>query len=185
MICPCLRQNYLFMHDLKRRYLSRFQNEINSRALDIQGLGSAHCNLTILMRRISNSETLQARLGGAGPDAVGTEKSKEITSRLRPPGQQRQVSGTIAAFRSWLLATNSNIIICRTQNPDIPRASRVGVAHGGAGQSRAGWGADGSVRLGFDTRTLQGIVRSCSVNGSSEARTSEIPCKPMGEQKSF
>ena len=66
MICPCLRQNYLFMHDLKRRYLSRFQNEINSRALDIQGLGSAHCNLTILMRRISNSETLQARLGGAG-----------------------------------------------------------------------------------------------------------------------
>ena len=81
--------------------------------------------------------------------------------------------------------------ICRIQNPDIPRAGRVGAAHGGAA-GRGGAGQHGTPTDRFAQeitvlRTLQGTVCNCSerffLNDSSEARTSEIPCKPIEEQK--
>ena len=60
-------------------------------------------------------------------------------------------------------AIEKYIITCRIQNPDIPRAARVGAAHGGAaGRSRAGRDADGTVRPGDNRPSYpQSIEEKC------------------------
>ena len=74
---------------------------------------------------------------------------------------------------------------CRIQNPDIPRAGRGGVAHGGP--ARSGWaGREGTstVRLAPATSVPgahQG-TKATVLNVSSEARTKEFLCKPVEKQ---
>ena len=83
-------------------------------------------------------------------------------------------------------------VTCRVQNPDIPRAGRVG-AHGGSGRgARRGGGAE-SGRTGcqqnISPRRRPSLVPSKAsnsrrLNGFPEARTSEIKCKPNAGTKS-
>ena len=77
-------------------------------------------------------------------------------------------------------------VTCRLQNPDIPRAVRVG-AHGGvAGRGRAGVNANRTVRNCSPRRQASlapsKASKTCRLNEPPEARTSEILCKPMEEQ---
>ena len=77
----------------------------------------------------------------------------------------------------------SKNVTCRIQNPDIPRLGRVG-AHGrAAGWDPAGWDADRTVRPGRiqASPAPPKASKTCLLNDSPEARTSEIPCKTMGE----
>ena len=78
---------------------------------------------------------------------------------------------------------NDNNIICRLQNPDIPRAARVG-AHGRvARRGRAGLFANRTVRLGNNPSSHSPKAsKTRRLNVSPEARTSESLCKPMEEQ---
>ena len=68
---------------------------------------------------------------------------------------------------------------CRIQNPDIPRAGRVGARRGGeAGSGRTG------CKQKFSPRREASLVpskasKSRGLNVSPEARTNEILCKPM------
>ena len=74
---------------------------------------------------------------------------------------------------------------CRIQNPDEPRATRVRAAHDRAARRRGAW-QDGTPTDLFaqDTTALVPSNASCKpvCNDSSDARTSEILCKPMGAQ---
>ena len=72
---------------------------------------------------------------------------------------------------------------CRVQNPDIPRAGRVGAHDGVAGRSRAGLFANRTVRLGNNPSPHPPKAsKTRRLNVSPEAQTSESQCKPMGEQ---
>ena len=73
-----------------------------------------------------------------------------------------------------LVAKNSRI-----QNPDIPRALRSRAAHGrAAGQGGAGQDRTPTGRFAQETT---GPLAPQGIEVSSEARTTEIRCEPMGE----
>ena len=77
-------------------------------------------------------------------------------------------------MRSLLIAP------CRIQDPNIPRAGRVGAAHGGAGPGRTG-----RRRIGSSWKQPSLVLPRASstyvLNASPGARTSEILCKPVEE----
>ena len=73
---------------------------------------------------------------------------------------------------------------CRVQNPDIPRADRVG-AHGGAAErARAGLGANRTVRPENKALVPSKASNTRRLNVPPEARTSEILCKSNAGSKS-
>ena len=75
--------------------------------------------------------------------------------------------------------------ICRFQNPDIPRAGRVGAPGGAARRSRAGLNANKTVRLENKSSLVPSKAsKKRRLNVSREARKSEIQCKPNAETKS-
>ena len=68
-----------------------------------------------------------------------------------PFGSFRILSDPFGSFRvlDEIFLTSGRLpLICRVQNPDIPRAGRVGMHGGVAGQSRAVLFANRTVRLG-------------------------------------
>ena len=67
---------------------------------------------------------------------------------------------------------------CRTQNPDIPRAGRVGAPGGVAGRGRARLGANRTIRPGKKSTVPSKRSKKRRFIVSSEARTREILCKP-------
>ena len=93
-----------------------------------------------------------------------------------------------SCFKRLFESTNKRIpfLTCRIQNPDIPWAGRVGAAHGGAaGRGRAGQDGTPTDRFAQETTVPRTPKASNTpvLNVSSEARTKEILCKSMGEQK--
>ena len=75
---------------------------------------------------------------------------------------------------------------CRIQNPDIPRAGRVGAPGGAAGRGRAG---QGGRRQNNSPRRQASLVtpkasKTRLLNDPPEARTSKILCKPNAGTKS-
>ena len=78
----------------------------------------------------------------------------------------------VASFR------NCDIQTCRVQNPDIQRAGRVGRRTAGR---RGGVGQNSSPRRQASLVPSKAPKTRC-LNVPPEARTSEIVCKPMGEQ---
>ena len=88
--------------------------------------------------------------GGAGQDGPPKGRfAQETTDPLAPQGIGDNCPG-----RRFGSMDKRNIIYCRIRNPDIPRAGRVGAAHGGAaGRGRAGRDADRTVHPG-DNRPL-------------------------------
>ena len=78
----------------------------------------------------------------------------------------------------------SNTLICRIQNPDIPRAERFGAAQSRAA-GRGGTRQDRTPRVG-SPRTQPSLLppkasKTIVLNVSSEARTKESLCKPKEE----
>ena len=68
--------------------------------------------------------------------------------------RKRQKSQNKCALTDALLFNPSVTLTFRTQNPDTPRAGRVGAAPGGAGQGRVNWDAFGSIRPGNNPLSL-------------------------------
>ena len=76
-------------------------------------------------------------------------------------------------------------VFCRTKNPDILWAGRVGAAHGGAaGRGGAGHYGTPTDRFAKETTVTRVSLASKTtvLNASSGARTKEILCKPIEEQ---
>ena len=78
----------------------------------------------------------------------------------------------------WLNLSNPN---CRVQNPDIPRAGRLG-ADGWAGSGKTGCQQNCSPR-GQETLVPSKAWKTRRLNVSPEARTSEILCNPNAGTK--
>ena len=76
--------------------------------------------------------------------------------------------------------------ICRIQNPDIPRAGRVGAAQGGAA-GRGGDEQEGSPTSRFAQNTTSFLfprrATKTLLGVSLEARAKATPCKSTEEQK--
>ena len=108
------------------------------------------------------------------------EQNPRLTTGSSPV-HQRFIIGTRSVLCSWLPTSGTTPFClckpctCRIQNPDIPRAGRVGALGGAAGQGRARLGANRIIRpVKKVYRTPQGIEKT-SLQRLSRSTNKRIP----------
>ena len=123
-----------------------------------------------------------AGLGGAGRDRTAAGRcAQEPTVHLPPKAPKTTALDILSEAR-----TNETICkpTCRVQNPDIPRAGRVGAAQGGA--AGRGWvGQDWTPTDRFAMRQPSLLPPNASYTPVLNvcSRHEQAKYKPMGEQK--